>query len=253
MAVYAGAILEIGMRDQDTDIRRGPGRFPSTQWSVLLAATDPQAPEYREGIERLLGLYWRPVYMYVRTAWARSNEDAKDLTQEFLSRLAEEGRIGHYDKEKGRFRAYLKGALRHFLLDQDKSEGRRKRGGGRFALSLEDKLPEVPTESADPEKLFDRMWGQAVLDQALAEVREQVQREGRAICWQVFEMYELNPPKSGGLSYPEVGEKFGITEWEVKSHLTYVRLRAKQALRKHVAETVATEEDLYRELNELFE
>jgi RNA polymerase sigma-70 factor (ECF subfamily) len=115
------------MADPDTELGRGPGGFPSTRWSVVLSARDAQAPGRRDSLEALLRAYWRPVYLYIRQAWRRSNEDAKDATQEFLTRLVEGGVLEKYEREKGRFRAYLKGALRHFLMDLEKGATRQKR------------------------------------------------------------------------------------------------------------------------------
>ena len=55
-------------------------RFPTTAWSVLLAAKDPKNPESLAAMNRFIAGYWRPVFYYLR---ARGNhvQLAEDLTQ----------------------------------------------------------------------------------------------------------------------------------------------------------------------------
>ncbi len=241
------------MRDRDTELHFGTKAFPSTHWSMVARARNPEDPAYRESLERLVTDYWRPIYVYIRSAWARSNEEAKDSTQEFLCGLMESRGLSEYKREKGRFRAYVKGALRHFLLDREKGRERQKRGGGRTIVSLDVELPEVPRDPSDPAQLFDHAWGRALMEHALEDVRSSLRGEGREICWSVFEAYELPGSDSAESTYRDVAVRFGIRESEVKSHLTYTRLLVKKALRRHAADTVASEGDLYRELRELFE
>lgn len=245
------AILVREMPHRDTDILPGPGDFPSTHWSLLVHAGDPSQKGYRESLERLVTMYWRPVYLYIRVAWAQSNDDAKDFTQDFLTRLSDGTLLQSYDKGKGRFRAYLKGALRHFLMDQQKAEVSQKRGGGRNIVSMDEEVP-VPAEGGSPDEVFDRAWAQSLLDQALREVYETLKRKGRERSWEVFDQYEIHPSNPQEISYRGVGKALGLTEAEVKSHLEYVRLLVRQALRKCAADTVVSEDDLYAELKELF-
>lgn len=240
------------MPNRDTDIIPGPGDFPSTHWSMVVRARDPSVADYRESLHKLLSAYWRPVYVYIRAAWSKSNEDAKDLTQEFLSRLLESDFLQGYDRERGRFRFYLKGALRHFLLDQNKSDLRKVRGGDRTTISLDADPPPLPAEGGTPEELFDREWAQTLLDVALERVRLQLQKEKRDIAWKVFDLYEVSSPESGELSVREVAERMKISDSEARGHLKYVRLLVKEALQRRASDTVASQDDLYRELKELF-
>src|SRR5262249_2723322 len=69
----------VGM-DPDTALGGIGDRFPSTQLS-LLAAASTGGPPAVEALERLSALYWKPVYKFVRAKFRKSNEDAKDLTQ----------------------------------------------------------------------------------------------------------------------------------------------------------------------------
>ncbi len=220
------------MANRDTDIIPGPGDFPSTHGSMVVRARDPSVPEYHESLHKLLTAYGRPVYVYIRAAWSKSNEDAKDLTQEFLSRLLESDFLQGYDRERGRFRFYLKGALRHFLLDQNKSDHRRVRGGDRVIVSMDADPPPLPVEEGTPEELFDREWAQTLLDVTLEEARLHLQNEKRSVAWKVFDLYELHPPESGELSVREAAERLKISEPEARGHLKYVRLLVRDALQR---------------------
>ena len=245
------------MADRDTGMMPGSAQFPSTHWSIVLAARNREAPDYRESMDRLIGIYWRPVYVYIRAAWSRSNAESKDLTQEFLSRLIAGNLLEQYDRNKGRFRAYLKGALRHFLMDEKKSASRQKRGGGLQKLSLdfesEDKQFEVAAETGTPDELFDKAWGRAIMQRAIETLHSQLKEQKREICYQVFERYEFPPPDAGDTSYKTVANEMKLKESTVKAHLTYARLRLKKILRDKVFHTVTSEEELFQELKELFE
>ena len=43
-----------------------PGRFPTTQWSRVVAAASRDASEAREALSSLCQAYWYPIYAYVR-------------------------------------------------------------------------------------------------------------------------------------------------------------------------------------------
>jgi hypothetical protein len=62
--------------DPDTAIGGNRDRFPSTQVSLIAsAAGEPLA------MERVVALYWKPVYKFIRFKFHKDNEAAKDLTQ----------------------------------------------------------------------------------------------------------------------------------------------------------------------------
>ena len=100
------------MRSQDTSLG-GPGaNFAETAWGMVERARDT-SPEIRQGgLEELSRSYWKPVYHYLRVAWAKSNEDAKDLAQAFFLWLTDRQALKKYTPERGSFRTFLKALLR---------------------------------------------------------------------------------------------------------------------------------------------
>src|SRR5262245_56386546 len=68
----------------DTSLGGGKRDFPSTCWSKLLHSAGDDPERRRASAELLVRSYWRPIYVYIRSRWAKTNEDAKDLTQDFF-------------------------------------------------------------------------------------------------------------------------------------------------------------------------
>jgi len=56
-------------------------RFPTTHWSRVVTAGDPNAPGAEAALGELCAAYWYPLYAFIRRQ-GRSPEDAADLTQE---------------------------------------------------------------------------------------------------------------------------------------------------------------------------
>jgi RNA polymerase sigma-70 factor (ECF subfamily) len=64
----------------------GPSDFPTTRWTLVVAAGDPQRTEARSALVSLCEGYWYPLYAYVRRRGYPADQ-AQDLTQEFFVRL----------------------------------------------------------------------------------------------------------------------------------------------------------------------
>ncbi len=142
--------------------------FVTTRWSVVLAAGLETGSRGADALESLCRAYWFPLYAYIHRT-GRSPEDAQDLTQEFFSRLLARGDFAVARPEKGRFRSYLLGALKHFLADERDRASAAKRGGGETVFSLDAENPEaryvLELSSDEPtEREFDRRWATAILD-----------------------------------------------------------------------------------------
>jgi RNA polymerase sigma-70 factor (ECF subfamily) len=90
------------------------------------------------------------------------------------------------DPGKGRFRSYLLGALKHFLSDHRRAEGRQKRGGDVVIESIESSgsetspglsIPDPGAEATDA--WFDRHWALAVMERGLDAARESFRQAGK--------------------------------------------------------------------------
>ncbi|TWU42766.1 RNA polymerase sigma factor [Novipirellula artificiosorum] len=95
---------------------QGAREFATTHWSLVVAAKPDGASQTQaqEALEELCKAYWYPLYTFVRNR-GYSPTDAEDLTQSFFARLIETRGFASAEPERGRFRSYLLGALKHFL------------------------------------------------------------------------------------------------------------------------------------------
>ena len=109
----------------------GPREFPTTHWSLVVAAKPDEVSRSRarKALEELCRAYWYPLYAFVRYR-GYSSDEAQDLTQSFFARLIETGGFASADPERGRFRSYLLGAMKHFLANEWHRARAQKRGGG---------------------------------------------------------------------------------------------------------------------------
>src|SRR5687767_9029449 len=177
------------MAEKDTAIQAGGSRFPATAWSLLSRLRDPKDPRVQEYLNRMMQMYWRPIYKYVRIAWKRSNEDAKDLTQAFFIHLLEGDLLARADPERGNFRKLLMAALRNFLANELRAGHAQKRGGGRVIVSLDVTGEESNAAGPqDPQEAFEGQWAKELLERAIEKLSHTV----RPQVYQAFRLFHLD-------------------------------------------------------------
>jgi RNA polymerase sigma-70 factor (ECF subfamily) len=231
----------------------GPAQFATTHWSVVQAAGEQGSPQQLEALEKLCRAYWYPLYAYIRRRGA-GPEDAKDLTQDFFTRLLKKNYPAQAEPGKGKFRSFLLLTLNHFLADEYDRATTRKRGGGQVFISLdqEDAEGRYRRELADdlsPEILFDRRWAQSILEQALRRLRFEYGAERRPEMYAVLKTFE--PGAQLTLSYAEAASRLGITESALKSKIHRLRQRHRELVREEIGQTVGTTEEVDEELRHL--
>jgi RNA polymerase sigma factor (sigma-70 family) len=240
------------MGRDDTEMGGAAIRFPDTVWSRIVQARDGGGADRTQGLNDLVAAYWKPVYSYLRRGAGCSNEEAKDLTQEFLATMLERDFLKNLAPEKGSFRGFLKTSLKRFVIDAERTRGRQKRGSGALPMSLDfegagDALSDGGAST--PEASFDREWTRTLVAQAVGRLQARLEGEGRKVRYEVFQAYDL---EAADCSYSELGRRLGLTEAEVRHHLSHARELFRQILRGCVAEYVTSDEELAQELRELF-
>src|SRR6185503_3885334 len=149
--------------------------FHTTSWGLVIGARADAGD-----LELLLRAYWSPVYAFIRRK-GYSPHDAADLTQEFLSDvLVGRDLIGKADPSRGRFRAFLKSALRNFLIDQHRRADSR-RAMPRQGITSINTSPALAAHDAgadDPAGAFDRQWAAAVLALTVERLEATCRQEG---------------------------------------------------------------------------
>ena len=236
----------------DTSLGGPAGAFPETHPDVVDHLKD-WAADPKSSLEEVCRRYWKPVYRYVRSAWAKSNEEAKDLTQAFFLWLLEGDALAQYAPERGSFRTFFRVLLRRFVGHREAAAERLKRGGGVRILSdqdLADLSSNPAPASSDPDGDFDRAWAVQVLRYALLRVEAALLRHGRDDTWRLFAEHDLcgesKPP-----SYAELAERHGLAETQVRDRLAAVRREVRREMREELARLTTDEAGIQEEWKDL--
>jgi len=232
----------------------GPRQFATTHWSLVGAAKLDGASQTRarEALEELCRAYWYPLYAFVRSR-GYSAADAQDLTQAFLARIVETDGFASADRERGRFRSYLLGAMKHFLANEWRRSQTQKRGGQvQFvewdALDPEGRYAGTSKQSVDPEHLFDREWALQTIAGTLQTLGDEMARAGKS---KQFDALKGSLSGEDDVPRAEIAARLNMSEGAVKVALHRLRRRYGELLRTTIAETVCNEADLNDEMRYL--
>jgi DNA-directed RNA polymerase specialized sigma24 family protein len=230
-------------------------RFTTTHWSLILRARDLDSPQAIEALEKLCQAYWYPLYAYLRRE-GKEEETAKDLTQAFFERFLERNYLEQVDRQKGKFRSFLLGSLKHFLADEWDKARAQKRGGGKALVSLDDDAAEEryrlePIDEMSPDQIFARRWALTVLEQAVARLEAEYRASGKGELFEQLRNFLAGDAEQ--ITYAAAAARLEMAENTLKTQIRRLRLRNRELLREVVAETVASPEQISAEVQELFE
>jgi len=228
--------------------------FATTHWTVVLAAGRRSTPDSERALEQLCLTYWFPLYAYVRRR-GHTKEDAEDLTQAFFARFLQKNYLAGLDSERGRFRAFLLAALKHFLANEWDKARTQKRGGGAPHLSLDWQSADQQFQFADagalsPDRAFDREWAMALLGKVIERLRAECAAEDKSAQFEALKGF-LTADKAE-CSYAEAAAALGIEETAARVAVHRLRKRYRQLLRAEIAHTLADPAQLDEELRALF-
>jgi len=232
------------------------GSFRTTCWTYILEAARPDAPGSENSFARLYLDYWPPLYAYLRRRGFGSPA-AKDVTQDFFTRLLEKSSLANLQKEGGRFRSFLLGALNNFLANEWDRAHAQKRGGGQELLSLDATegetrfLSRQPAESSTPETVFEQQWAMTLLEHVTRAVAADYAANGKAALFEQLRVYLQGD--RGGPPYAEAAARLGLSEGAVKVAVHRLRQRYGQLLREELARVVSRPEDVDEELRHLIQ
>ena len=232
--------------DPDTTMGGPQGQFPSTQLSLLEAASSG-AGLPNEALERVSALYWKPVYRFIRVKFRKNNEDAKDLTQGFFAAASERDFLARFDPAKASFRTYLRMAVERFAAGQHAAQNRQKRGGG---VEFEPLDEDHAATAESPEQVFEREWQRQLFALALDDLRTHSEASGKQLPFEIFEAYDL----AGGErpSYADLAARHGVAETSVTNYLAWARRMLRQFVTERLRGVTAGERDLRDETRRLW-
>ncbi len=215
------------------------------------------APEARVALADLCEAYWTPVFRFLQRE-GRGEDESRELTQAFFAKLLIGTGIGEADPAKGRFRSYLLGSLKHFLANQRRDANREKRGGGVIVESIDDGgfgtspgLQVADPGAAASDAWFDRHWALSVMERGLECVRKSFEDSGKGGQFEVLRPWLMGDPE--GLTQADAADQLGMSRPAAKVAIHRLRQKFGEAIRREIADTVDTEEEIAEELRYLIE
>jgi len=230
--------------------------FQTTHWTVVLRAGQSEPDRSaQEALAAFCEAYWPPLYAFLRNRRYRP-EDAKDLVQAFFAHLLAQNALSRADRDKGRLRTFLLGSLQNFLSNEYDRAHALKRGGGHEIVSFDEHLPEaeaamLATAHLDAVSCYDLSWASNVVARAWQQLRAALAEEGKAE-W----VDELKPFLAGGAAVPpnqeEVAARMRVPVATLRTWISRLRQRYREALRAEVACTVSDPVEIDGELRYLY-
>ena len=220
--------------------------FAATRWTLVLQAQG-RTPEARVALSELCAAYYAPVQEFIRQ-WLRGADKADDLTQEFFAEILSRGGVDGAQPQRGRFRSFLLGAVKHFLSHAREREQAQKRGGGMEFHPL-DAGHDAPDPALPPDAAFDRQWALTLLSRAMDSLEAQFSAEDKADAFLI-----LKPWLTGDADQPQstAAAALGLTDTAVKVAIHRLRQRFRQQLRAELTATLDSSDMVDEELGHLF-
>jgi RNA polymerase sigma-70 factor (ECF subfamily) len=218
-------------------------RFTATRWTLVQQA-DGDTPAARAALGELCDIYYAPVVAFIRRWRHDSDEDAaREQAHAFFEAVLSKQAIGAPDPERGRFRNYLLGAVKHFLAHERRAAAAEKRGGGVVHETPED----IENPPAD-ESQFDRAWALALIGRALTDLETEMRAAGKGLQFE-----SLKPWLDGkaSTSQAEAANTLGLTENAIKVAIHRLRERFRAKVRAEVIATLHDPAEIDAELRHL--
>lgn len=215
-----------------------------------LRGEDPGAA--RAALEELCGLTWYPLYAFARRR-GLGPEEARDRTQGFFADFLGREGFARAERGRGRLRALLLTAFRHFLAREIEAEGALKRGGGRAPLALEADEAEQryaiePADPRSPEWLYEAAWARALLERVLGALRAEYEARGQGELFRALEG-EL---AGDSPTQAELAARLGTSVGALKAAAHRLRAGYRARLRQAILSTLSDPAELEDELAALF-
>ncbi|MCX6899824.1 MAG: sigma-70 family RNA polymerase sigma factor [Verrucomicrobia bacterium] len=227
--------------------------FRTTRWTQVGRAK-ADSEEGRQALADLCDAYYEPVVAFLRCE-LRDADAAREMAHEFFVRVLAGDALASAERERGRFRSYLLGAVKHFLSHHREAARRLKRGGGAECVSLDDEdkaeARTVPDGRAlTPDAAFDRQWALTMLARALEALRVECAAEGRATFFE-----QVKPWLTGEAAHGDqaaVAAECGMNMVALKVAVHRMKKRFRQAVKAEVAGTLDDPGQVEAEMRALF-
>jgi RNA polymerase sigma-70 factor (ECF subfamily) len=223
--------------------------FPTTQWHRLAEASLHGGASAREALDELCRQYWQPVFLTIR---GRQIDEslAQDATQGFFLHTIKTSLFRHADPVRGKFRTFLCGALRLYMIEHYDRKASRQARMGAQEVSFEEAGPEAMSHAAPDEVIFDREWAFTVLERALQRVKKEYEETRGAAAFAVIKGF-LPSSQMTVPDYEETATLLGTTVTALRVEVHRVRRTFRDQLRREVARTVSAPHEIEEELQHI--
>jgi RNA polymerase sigma factor (sigma-70 family) len=232
----------------------GSSRFPTTRWTLVVAAGDPQRKDSRSALVSLCENYWYPLYAYLRRR-GHAPDEAQDLTQEFFMRVLGGRYLDKADPEKGRFRSFILTSLKFFAADEQDRQRAQKRGGGAVVSfefssgeSGEERYQREPGHDETPDRIFERRWALSMLERVMERLRDEFVQHDRPENFERMKVFLLGQCEA---PYAALAGEMNTSEGALKVAIHRLRKRYRELFRQEIADTVADPAEVESELRYL--
>lgn len=224
--------------------------FHTTRWTrVCLAKADSE--DGRRALADLCDAYYEPVVAYLRSVF-RDADAAREMSHAFFAEMLGGGTIDTAESDRGRFRSYLLGAVKHFVSHQRDAARRLKRGGGLEAVPLDDaEAAEVPdARGLPPDVEFDRQWALTVIGRGMEALKAECISEGRGAFFDSVSGI-LNGHASHG-DQAALAAACGMSFDAFRMAVSRLKKRLRQCVKSEVAGTLEDPAAVQEEMEALF-
>ncbi len=190
---------------------------------------------------------YHPPVLAVVIARGMNSEEARDISQSFFLHLMEKSTLRRAERERGRFRSFLYGALRHYMADDYDRNTAAKRGGGAVVLPLNPQDSSAGPANEDDTHQFDRAWAMAILARAMADVQASLPPDVFAAV-KAFLPGSQTPPSGASAAAAA-----GLSEEALRSRIARVRQRIRSFIRAEISRTVSAPHEIDEEMAWLFQ
>lgn len=222
--------------------------FHTTHWTLVQQARGDDTAS-KLALSDLCSAYYAPVVSFiVRSGFEESA--ARDLAHDFFTRWLSQNQMLKPEREHGRFRSYLLGAVKHFVADALDQQRAQKRGGGADVVHLTETGAALPEDTAlTPDRAFDRQWALTVLERVIARLAAEFAAAEKSAHFTFLKPWLTG--NEGDATQAEIARELGMNEGALKVAIHRLRKRFRELIKTEIAHTVGSESEAREELAHL--
>lgn len=205
----------------------------------------------RKALGELCEAYYEPVVAFLRCE-LRDPDTAREMSHAFFAQMLAGATIDAADRERGRFRSYLLGAVKHFLSHHREAAKRVKRGGGSERVPLDDESVGAVADErqVSPDAAFDRQWALTVLNRAIETLGAECAAAGQGEFFAKAKPWLTGEAAHGDQA--ALASECGMSAAALKMAVHRLKRRFRQCVKAEVAGTLEDTALVETEMQSLF-